>query len=111
MDVSLPADPKTSKYYQGTHGDTDYYFFETPDLPLFAPLLNDKIGVGNFNGNTFNLASGNTIKLDVLNGALSDNVLNSGGCLRVDGHLAPRGTWRALTGQGIKVGFTRGPVA
>ena len=78
--------------------------------PLFAPLLNDKIGVGNFNGNTFNLASGNTIKLDVLNGALSDNVLNSGGCLRVDGHLAPRGTWRALTGQGIKVGFTRGPV-
>lgn len=23
---------------------------------------------------------------------------------------APRGTWRALTGQGIKVGFTRGPV-
>jgi len=78
LDVSLPADPKTSKYYQGTHGDTDYYFFETPDLPLFAPLLNDKIGVGNFNGNTFNFASGNTIKLDVLNGALSANVLNSG---------------------------------
>jgi PE-PPE domain len=38
LDVSLPADPTTSKYYQGTHGDTSYYFFETPDLPLFAPL-------------------------------------------------------------------------
>ena len=24
--------------YQGTHGDTDYYFFETQDLPLFGPL-------------------------------------------------------------------------
>ena len=24
--------------YQGTHGDTDYYFFETEDLPLFGPL-------------------------------------------------------------------------
>ena len=24
--------------YQGTHGDTDYYFFETADLPLFGPL-------------------------------------------------------------------------
>ena len=24
--------------YQGTHGDTSYYFFETEDLPLFAPL-------------------------------------------------------------------------
>jgi hypothetical protein len=38
LDVSLPADPTTSTYYQGTHGDTDYYFFETEDLPLFGPL-------------------------------------------------------------------------
>jgi hypothetical protein len=38
LDVSLPADPTTSKYYQGTHGDTSYYFFPTQDLPLFAPL-------------------------------------------------------------------------
>jgi hypothetical protein len=38
LDVSLPADPTTSKYYQGTHGDTSYYFFPTADLPLFAPL-------------------------------------------------------------------------
>ena len=39
FDVSLPPDPSmTSTAYQGTHGDTDYYFFETPDLPLFAPL-------------------------------------------------------------------------
>jgi hypothetical protein len=28
FDVSLPSD----------HGDTDYYFFETQDLPLFGPL-------------------------------------------------------------------------
>jgi hypothetical protein len=27
-----------SPAYQGTHGDTSYYFFETQDLPLFAPL-------------------------------------------------------------------------
>lgn len=38
LDVSLPADPMTSPAYQGTHGDSSYYFFETQDLPLFAPL-------------------------------------------------------------------------
>jgi hypothetical protein len=38
FDVSLPADPTTSPAYQGTHGDTSYYFFPTADLPLFAPL-------------------------------------------------------------------------
>jgi len=38
LDVSLPADPSTSPAYQGTHGDTSYYFFETEDLPLFGPL-------------------------------------------------------------------------
>jgi PE-PPE domain len=38
FDVSLPADPTTSPAYQGSHGDTTYYFFETDDLPLFAPL-------------------------------------------------------------------------
>ncbi len=38
FDVSLPADPTTSPAYQGTHGDTSYYFFETQDLPLFAPM-------------------------------------------------------------------------
>ncbi|WP_237571238.1 PE-PPE domain-containing protein [Mycolicibacterium lacusdiani] len=38
FDVSLPADPTTSQAYQGTHGDTRYYFFETENLPLFAPL-------------------------------------------------------------------------
>ncbi|WP_020104994.1 PE-PPE domain-containing protein [Nocardia sp. 348MFTsu5.1] len=37
LDVSLPPDPTTSPAYQGTHGDTDYYFFETQDLPLFGP--------------------------------------------------------------------------
>jgi hypothetical protein len=38
FDVSLPEDPTTSPAYQGTHGDTSYYFFQTQDLPLFAPL-------------------------------------------------------------------------
>jgi hypothetical protein len=38
FDVSLPTDPTTSPAYQGTHGDTSYYFFENPDLPLFGPL-------------------------------------------------------------------------
>ncbi|PRC47888.1 hypothetical protein C6A85_82640, partial [Mycobacterium sp. ITM-2017-0098] len=39
FDVSLPADdPTESPAYRGTHGDTSYYFFESPDLPLFAPL-------------------------------------------------------------------------
>jgi PE-PPE domain len=38
-DDSLPADdPTESPAYQGTHGDTSYYFFETEDLPLFGPL-------------------------------------------------------------------------
>jgi PE-PPE domain len=40
VDVSLPADPEKSNYYQGTHGDTSYYFFPTEDLPLFGPLRN-----------------------------------------------------------------------
>ena len=34
----MPPDPTTSPAYQGTHGDTSYYFFPTQDLPLFAPL-------------------------------------------------------------------------
>jgi hypothetical protein len=39
FDVSLPPDPmNTSPAYQDTHGDTDYYFFESQDLPLFGPL-------------------------------------------------------------------------
>lgn len=38
FDVSLPEDPTTSPAYQGTHGDSSFYFFETRDLPLFAPL-------------------------------------------------------------------------
>jgi hypothetical protein len=38
FDVSLAPDPSTSLAYQGTHGDTSYYFFPTQDLPLFAPL-------------------------------------------------------------------------
>lgn len=36
--VSLPADPTTSPAYQGTHGDSSYYFFPTQHLPLFDPL-------------------------------------------------------------------------
>ena len=42
FDVSLPPDPTTSPAYQGTYGDSDgrdgtsYYFFQNPDLPLFA---------------------------------------------------------------------------
>ena len=32
------ADPTESPAYRGTHGDTSYYFFENPDLPLFGPL-------------------------------------------------------------------------
>jgi hypothetical protein len=35
-DVTLAGDP--SKNLVGTHGDTDYYFFETENLPLFGPL-------------------------------------------------------------------------
>ena len=38
FDVSLAPDPTTSPPIQGTHGDTDYYFFKTEDLPLFGPL-------------------------------------------------------------------------
>lgn len=43
FDVGLPADPTTSPAYQGTHGDSSYYFFPTDELPLFAPLR--QIGV------------------------------------------------------------------
>ena len=38
FDVSLAPDPTTSPPYQSKNGDTDYYFFETEDLPLFGPL-------------------------------------------------------------------------
>jgi len=39
LDVSLPAEhPTESPAYQYKHGDTDYYFFENQDLPLFGPL-------------------------------------------------------------------------
>ena len=38
LDVSLPADPTTSPAYQGKYGDTSYYLFDNPDLPLFGPL-------------------------------------------------------------------------
>lgn len=39
LDVSLPAtDPTESPAYQGTYGDSSYYLFENPDLPLFGPL-------------------------------------------------------------------------
>ena len=38
FDVTLAPDASTSVALQGTHGDTSYYFFETQDLPLFAPL-------------------------------------------------------------------------
>lgn len=35
---NLPDDPTSSPAYQGTHGDTSYYFFATADLPLFGPM-------------------------------------------------------------------------
>jgi hypothetical protein len=39
LDLSLPAgDPTKSPAYQGTNGDTSYYLFDNPDLPLFGPL-------------------------------------------------------------------------
>jgi hypothetical protein len=39
FDVSLaPEPPTTPPIYQGTHGDTTYYFFPTENLPLFNPL-------------------------------------------------------------------------
>jgi hypothetical protein len=34
--VTLAPDP--SKYFVGKQGDTEYYYFETKDLPLYAPL-------------------------------------------------------------------------
>lgn len=39
QEVSLPAtDPQSSPAYQGSHGNVDYYLFDSPDLPLFDPL-------------------------------------------------------------------------
>lgn len=38
FDVSLASDATTSPSTVTRHGDTTYYFFETQDLPLFAPL-------------------------------------------------------------------------
>ncbi|MGB9226399.1 PE-PPE domain-containing protein [Mycobacterium sp.] len=38
FDVSLAADASTAPAFQGTHGDTSYYFLENDDLPLFGPL-------------------------------------------------------------------------
>lgn len=38
FDVGLPPDPTTSPAFQGSHGDSSFYFFETKDLPLFSPL-------------------------------------------------------------------------
>ena len=39
LDVSLPADdPTASPAYRGKYGDTSYYLFDNPDLPLFGPL-------------------------------------------------------------------------
>ena len=39
LDVRLPADdPRESPAYRGKYGDTSYYFFDNPDLPLFGPL-------------------------------------------------------------------------
>jgi hypothetical protein len=38
FDVSLAPDVAKSTTFQGTHGDTSYYFFENEDLPLFGPL-------------------------------------------------------------------------
>lgn len=38
FDVTLGPDASTSAALQGTHGDSSYYFFETENLPLFAPL-------------------------------------------------------------------------
>jgi hypothetical protein len=35
-DVTLAPDP--SKHFVGKDGDTEYYFFETENLPLFGPL-------------------------------------------------------------------------
>jgi hypothetical protein len=38
FDVSLAAGASTAPAFQGTHGDTSYYFLENGDLPLFGPL-------------------------------------------------------------------------
>ena len=39
FDVSLPADaPTKSPAYRGNYGDTSYYLFDNPNLPLFGPL-------------------------------------------------------------------------
>jgi hypothetical protein len=38
FDVSLAPDLSTSPPTVSQHGDSTYYFFETKDLPLFAPL-------------------------------------------------------------------------
>jgi pimeloyl-ACP methyl ester carboxylesterase len=38
LDVSLAPDPSKSPAIKSEHGDTSYHFFETADLPLFAPL-------------------------------------------------------------------------
>jgi hypothetical protein len=39
LEVSLPTDdPTSSPAYQGSYGHTDYYLFESDDLPLFEPL-------------------------------------------------------------------------
>lgn len=35
-DVTLAPDP--ALHFDGSHGDTDYYFFNTENLPLFGPL-------------------------------------------------------------------------
>ncbi|MDZ5087940.1 MULTISPECIES: PE-PPE domain-containing protein [Mycobacteriaceae] len=38
FEVALPEDPTSSPAFQGTFGDSSYYFFETQNLPLFSPL-------------------------------------------------------------------------
>ena len=38
LDVSLAPDPTTPPPIHSKTGDTDYYFFQTQDLPLFGPL-------------------------------------------------------------------------
>ena len=43
FDVSLAPDASTSPAFQGTHGDTSYYFLENGELPLFGPLRTLKV--------------------------------------------------------------------
>jgi PE-PPE domain len=38
FDVTLAADPTTAPPIVSQHGDSTFYFFENPHLPLFAPL-------------------------------------------------------------------------